>query len=97
MVLPVGDDHLGVDDEREDEAAELTSTGPSGGVAFAASPGRRRSLSVATGQPSLETVVVKAKRAASSLWMLLHAQVSVKPVRVIAPFGTNKQGVDQVS
>jgi hypothetical protein len=38
--------------------------------------GRRRSLSVATGQPALETVVVKAKRAASSLWMLLHAQVS---------------------
>jgi hypothetical protein len=27
-------------------------------------------------QPSVETVIVKAKRAAQSLWMLLHAQVS---------------------
>lgn len=38
--------------------------------------GRMRSLSVATDQPSVETVVVKAKRAASSLWLMLHAQVS---------------------
>lgn len=37
--------------------------------------GRRRSLSVSTAQPSVETVIVKAKRAASHLWMLLHAQV----------------------
>jgi hypothetical protein len=36
---------------------------------------RRRSRSVASASPSVETVVVKAKRAASSLWMLLHAQV----------------------
>jgi len=50
---------------------------------------RRRSLSVATGQPSVETVIVKAKRAASSLWMLLHAQVRYTPkkirVMLIAP------------
>jgi hypothetical protein len=38
--------------------------------------GRRRALSMAETQPSVETVVVKAKRAAQSLWMLLHAQVS---------------------
>jgi len=37
-------------------------------------PRRRRSQSVATAQPSVETVVVKAKRAASTLWTLLHAQ-----------------------
>lgn len=36
---------------------------------------RRRSYSVASTQPSVETVVVKAKRAAHSLWTLLHAQV----------------------
>jgi hypothetical protein len=36
---------------------------------------RRRSRSMASAPPSVETVVVKAKRAASSLWMLLHAQV----------------------
>ena len=36
---------------------------------------RRRSLSMAEPQPSVETVIVKAKRAAQSLWMLLHAQV----------------------
>jgi hypothetical protein len=36
---------------------------------------RRRSLSLAEPQPSVETVIVKAKRAAQSLWMLLHAQV----------------------
>jgi len=39
---------------------------------------RRRSLSVDTAQPSVETVVVKAKRAASTLWTLLHAQVRDK-------------------
>ena len=36
---------------------------------------RRRSLSLAEPKPSVETVIVKAKRAAQSLWMLLHAQV----------------------
>lgn len=36
---------------------------------------RRRSVSVASAQPSVETVVSKAKRAASNLWTLLHAQV----------------------
>lgn len=36
---------------------------------------RRRALSMAETQPTVETVVVKAKRAAQSLWMLLHAQV----------------------
>jgi hypothetical protein len=40
--------------------------------------GRGRSLSMATSQPSVETVVVKAKRAASSLWLLLHAQVRAR-------------------
>jgi hypothetical protein len=39
---------------------------------------RRRSRSMASAPPSVETVVVKAKRAASSLWMLLHAQVRVR-------------------
>jgi hypothetical protein len=38
--------------------------------------GRRRSVSVAEASPSVETVMSKAKRAALSLWMLLHAQVS---------------------
>jgi hypothetical protein len=51
----------------------------SGGTA--PSPGRRRSMSLASGQPTLETVVVKAKRAASSLWILLHAQVRRHSVR----------------
>jgi transcription elongation factor len=37
--------------------------------------GRRRAMSVATGTPNVETVVVKAKRAASTIWTLLHAQV----------------------
>jgi len=37
---------------------------------------RKRALSLAETQPSVETVIVKAKRAAQSLWMLLHAQVS---------------------
>ena len=37
--------------------------------------GRRRSVSVATSVPDVETVVVKAKRAARTLWILLHAQV----------------------
>ena len=39
--------------------------------------GRMRSQSVASTQPSVETVVVKAKRAASTLWTLLHAKVRV--------------------
>jgi len=39
------------------------------------STGRGRSYSVSTVQPSVETVVSKAKRAASTLWILLHAQV----------------------
>lgn len=43
--------------------------------------GRRRALSVASAQPSVETVIVKAKRAASSLWMLLHAQVRTRDSR----------------
>jgi hypothetical protein len=48
------------------------------GGGTAPSPGRRRSMSLASGQPTLETVVVKAKRAASSLWILLHAQVRTR-------------------
>ena len=36
---------------------------------------RRRAVSVASAQPSVETVIVKAKRAAETLWLLLHAQV----------------------
>ena len=36
---------------------------------------RKRAMSVASTHPSVETVVSKAKRAASSLWTLLHAQV----------------------
>lgn len=38
---------------------------------------RRRALSMTESQPNVETVIVKAKRAAQSLWMLLHAQVSI--------------------
>lgn len=38
---------------------------------------RPRAMSVATTHPSVESVVVKARRAASSLWILLHAQVGV--------------------
>ena len=38
-------------------------------------PRRGRSMSVASTQPSVETVISKAKRAASTLWTLLHAQV----------------------
>jgi hypothetical protein len=37
--------------------------------------GRPRAMSWAVTNPSIETVVSKAKRAASSLWLLLHAQV----------------------
>jgi hypothetical protein len=36
---------------------------------------RRRAMSVSEAQPNVETVIGKAKRAASSLWILLHAQV----------------------
>lgn len=41
------------------------------------SPTRRRSLSVPSRNEAtnVETVVTKAKRAGSYLWMLLHAQV----------------------
>ena len=50
-----------------------SSIGGRGGLTTNAT--RRRSLSLAEPQPSVETVIVKAKRAAQSLWMLLHAQV----------------------
>ena len=50
-----------------------TNIGGRGGLTTNAT--RRRSLSLAEPQPSVETVIVKAKRAAQSLWMLLHAQV----------------------
>jgi hypothetical protein len=54
----------------------IRSYGGCGSTGGAPSPGRRRSMSLASGQPTtLETVVGKAKRAASSLWILLHAQV----------------------
>ena len=36
---------------------------------------RRRALSLAESHTSVDTVIDKAKRAAQSLWMLLHAQV----------------------
>ena len=49
---------------------------------------RRRALSMAETQPSVETVVVKARRAAQSLWMLLHAQVSgIRYVKELLLFG----------
>lgn len=67
--------------EPTDEQGRFTTAGSSASAnssGYAApSPGRRRSMSLASGQPTLETVVVKAKRAASSLWILLHAQVRV--------------------
>ena len=52
------------------EQTDLASAGKSPGP-------RRRSMSVASTQPSVETVVSKAKRAASTLWTLLHAQVGM--------------------
>jgi hypothetical protein len=53
--------------------SQIPSSNPKNGV-------RRRALSIAEAKPSVETVVAKAKRAAQSLWMLLHAQVSQKSV-----------------
>jgi hypothetical protein len=50
--------------------SKTASSHPKNGVT-----GRRRALSIAEAKPSVETVVAKAKRAAQSLWMLLHAQV----------------------
>lgn len=49
-----------------------TTQSPSAGTT------RRRSVSVASAQPSVETVISKAKRAAKTLWTLLHAQVGWK-------------------
>lgn len=60
-----------VNNDKEIADPSTTTTTTTNGV-------RRRALSMAETQPSVETVVVKAKRAAQSLWMLLHAQVSRK-------------------
>jgi hypothetical protein len=66
----------------------IRSYGGSTGSGAAPSPGRRRSMSLASGQPTtLETVVGKAKRAASSLWILLHAQVRKESRRGVAGSG----------
>jgi hypothetical protein len=45
--------------------------------------GRGRSLSVAAAPPSVETVVMKAKRAASSLWLILHAKVRGRSIFLV--------------
>lgn len=58
------------DNKNTDRDDSNTCRGANNGV-----NARRRSHSMASAAPSVETVVVKAKRAASSLWMLLHAQV----------------------
>lgn len=59
-------------DDSNTERGNATNGNGSGGV-----NARRRSRSVASAPPSVETVVVKAKRAAASIWMMLHAQVRV--------------------
>jgi hypothetical protein len=62
---------------QSDDDAVSNSKGPANHAVTAMTNGvRRRSLSMAETQPSVETVIVKAKRAAQSLWMLLHSQVS---------------------
>jgi hypothetical protein len=76
--MHTSDDEDDVDDDDDDEiivgtedihdSASTTTAGLSAGL-------RRRAFSMAETQPSVETVIVKAKRAAQSLWMLLHAQV----------------------
>jgi hypothetical protein len=75
--------------EPTDEQGRFTtaeSTGSTNISSYSApSPGRRRSMSLASGQPTLETVVVKAKRAASSLWILLHAQVRTDGLAAALP------------
>lgn len=63
------DDEVLVQKRDEDTAPPSTTAVLTHGL-------RRRALSMAEAQPSVETVIVKAKRAAQSLWMLLHAQVS---------------------
>lgn len=49
---------------------------------------RRRAMSVASTHPAVETIVTRAKRAASSLWTLLHAQVGWNScfLRALLPF-----------
>jgi hypothetical protein len=62
---------------QSDDDAVSNSKGPANPSVTTMTNGvRRRSLSMAETQPSVETVIVKAKRAAQSLWMLLHSQVS---------------------
>jgi hypothetical protein len=51
--------------------SEVVDKNESGNVCMM---GRKRAHSVAS-PPTVENVIVKAKRAASSLWMLLHSQV----------------------
>ena len=62
---------------KQDEASASThaSTRPREESDDQAQGARKRAMSVASTHPSVETVVSKAKRAASSLWTLLHAQV----------------------
>jgi hypothetical protein len=65
-------------EKKTDAAATVEPTIPVTGDSTFQSNRRPRSLSVASAQPSVETVVTKAKRAASTLWTLLHAQVGWK-------------------
>jgi hypothetical protein len=67
------------DDEMNNEGSSSDDSAPallsSSSLTEVSNGLRRRAMSMAEPQPSVETVIVKAKRAAQSLWMLLHAQV----------------------
>ena len=74
----------GAERENDGSAADLSQCCSPAVASTAAAAGdaahvrRRRSQSVASAQPSVETVVVKAKRAATTLWTLLHAKVRIR-------------------
>ena len=61
--------------QNPEEEAQRSHFPPAGTSAVSSPMTRKRAMSVASAQPSVETVVSKAKRAASTLWTLLHAQV----------------------
>ena len=61
--------------KEDDECKGIIDGALSHGDSVLSPSTRKRSMSVSSAQPSVETVVTKAKRAASTLWTLLHAQV----------------------
>ena len=89
MVIPSNEgilwNHAAVQGESKDDGQQTVLENPEeqeeGNFASTSGqlscPRRGRSMSVASAQPSVETVVSKAKRAASTLWTLLHAQVGM--------------------